>query len=325
MTPAEPTLSSVPSPASVAGMALVPDQRQTQSYIKDLLRSYGLIPKPKMGQNFLIDLNLLNVVVQAAELQKTDSILEVGTGTGSLTGRLAAEAGAVTSVELDNDFHRLARHALGERDNVQLIHTDILAGKNELSPEVVRKYKQFSELRQTTQNKLIANLPYAVATPVIANLLLSDIVMERMVVMVQYEMAERMAARPGTKDFGALTILVQSLADVKIVRKIGPGVFWPPPAVDSAIVLVQPRADKRAALGNVKSFREFLRDLYTHRRKNLRVALSSWPSGKRDKTAIDAKLVALGIDGSGRAEDLDIATHQVLWRAFSDENENAVP
>src|SRR5207237_10791052 len=135
--------------------------------------------------------------------------------------------------------------------------------------------------------KLVANLPYAVATPVISNFLLTELPFERIVVMVQLEIAERLTARPSTKDYGALAVLVQSLADVELVRRLPPAAFWPRPQVASAIVLVRPNREKRAqveaAVGTVQRFREFLRDLYVHRRKNLRGALAGSPRGRVPK------------------------------------------
>src|SRR5262249_59288463 len=138
----------------------------------------------------------------------------------------------------------------------------------------------------------------AAATPVIANLLLSDECFERMVVTVQWEIAERLAAAPGSKDYGALSVLVQSVADVEILRRLPPSVFWPRPQVASAFVLVKPNAAKRAHVGDVARFRSFLRDLYVHRRKNLRGALAGAPSGRRSKEDVDRRLATLGIDVS---------------------------
>jgi 16S rRNA (adenine1518-N6/adenine1519-N6)-dimethyltransferase len=169
-----------------------------------------------------------------------------------------------------------------------------------------------------TRRKLVANLPYAVATPVIANLLVSDVPVERIVVMVQWEIAERLGAPAGTKDYNALSVLVQSVADVSLVRKLGPNVFFPKPQVDSAVIMIRPDPAKRAAVGDLKRFRAFLRDLYVHRRKNLRQGLSGWPGGRRDKKEVDAKLAELGIDGSVRAETLDIPTHLRLAAAFGE-------
>lgn len=296
----------------------VPTPRQTLSYIRHLLQSRGLMPKNKMGQNFLIDLNLLEFIVQTAELDRQDAVLEVGTGTGSLTVRLSDKAGAIVSVELDPAFHKMATELVGWLSNVTFLHADILERKNELNPGVIAEWhRRFTEAG-CTRRKLVANLPYAVATPVIGNLLITDIPIERMVVMVQWELAERMIASPGTKDYSSLSVLVQSLAEVKIIRRLAPTTFWPQPKVDSAIVLIKPDPAKRKQVGNPVRYRAFLRDLYTHRRKNLRQALSGWPSGRRDKKEVDARLAALGFDGSLRAETLDLTQHRILAEAFQD-------
>jgi 16S rRNA (adenine1518-N6/adenine1519-N6)-dimethyltransferase len=137
-----------------------------------------------------------------------------------------------------------------------------------------------------------------------------------MVVMVQWEIAERMRAAAGTKDYNALSVLVQSVADVELVRKVLPTNFHPRPKVDSAIVKITPNPEKRAKVGDVAKFRAFLRDLYVHRRKNLRQALSGWPTGRKDKADVDAKLAELGFDGTLRSEVLDIDQHLRLAAAF---------
>jgi 16S rRNA (adenine1518-N6/adenine1519-N6)-dimethyltransferase len=295
-----------------------PSPRQTLSYIKGLLQSRRLVPKNKMGQNFLIDLNLLDLVVRTAELTKEDCVLEVGTGTGSLTTRLAASAGAVFSVELDPEFFDMSRQLLAAWSNVRQLKGDALAGKNELNPELLAGWAALTTEKGLTRRKLVANLPYAIATPLIANLQISGEPIERMVVMIQWEVAERMVAVPGTKDYGALAILLQSVADTSIVRRIAPLNFWPPPAVDSAIVLIKPNAEKARRVSDRKAWRAFLRDLYTQRRKNLRQALSGWPGGRREKKEVDAKLAAAGFDGSVRAETLSVDDHLKLWAAFGE-------
>lgn len=296
---------------------MTPSPRQTVSYIRGLLAARGIAPKSALGQNFLVDLNLLDLIVRTAELSRDDSVLEVGTGTGSLTTRLADQAGAVVSVELDRDFHQMAGELLGPRENLALVHGDVLARKNETNPAVLTEWDRMTARFGCRQRKLIANLPYVVATPVIGNLLISDVAVERFVVMIQWELAERLVAVPATKDFGALSVLVQSLADVAVVRRLAPAVFWPKPQVDSAIVLIQPRPEKRARVGAPAQFRAFLRDLYTHRRKNLRQALAGWPTGRQDKGVVDTLLARLGIDGTARAEALDVAHHLTLWAAFA--------
>lgn len=293
----------------------VSDKRQTQSYLRELFAGRGLHPKSKLGQNFLIDLNLIDFIVRHAELTADDLALEIGTGTGSLTTHLARAAGCVLSVEVDPSFHQLARETLGELPHVRLFHGDILQNKNHLNPQVLAQLAELRDQCHPSRLKLIANLPYAVATPVISNFLLTDLVFERMVVTVQWEIAERLVAVPGTKDYGALAVLIQSLTDVELLRKLPPTVFWPRPQVASAIVLIRPNARKRAALADVQAFRVFLRDLYAHRRKNLRGALAAM-LGRGSKPLVDERLVHLGIDGNLRAEALDVATHQRLAEQF---------
>jgi 16S rRNA (adenine1518-N6/adenine1519-N6)-dimethyltransferase len=297
-----------------------PAPRQTLSYVKSLLDSRGLRPKNKLGQNFLIDLNLLDLIVRTAELDRHDLALEIGTGTGSLTTRLAEHAGAVLSIELDPAVHDLARELIGPRPNVRLMRADALRSKNELNPDALAAIAEMRPAFHCKCVKLVANLPYAVAVPVIGNLLLSDLPVERVVATVQWEIAARLMSQPGAADYGALSVLVQSLADVELIRKLLPTVFWPRPLVESAIVKVTPNTAKRnhvvEMVGDVTKFRTFLRDLYVHRRKNLRGALTGWPTGRRDKTEVDRILADLALPGTSRAEDLDVETHLWLCRAF---------
>lgn len=312
--PPEPAAPSAPAPPPAQKL---PSPRQTLNYIRGLLENHGLEPKNKLGQNFLIDLNMLDLVVRSAELTREDSVLEVGTGTGTLTAHLAASAGAVFTVEIDRNFHDLVRPLLGGRANVVSFLGDALARKNELNPDVLSGWAELTAKCGCTRRKLVANLPYAVATPIISNLLIQDeFPIDRMVAMVQWEIGERLRAAVGTKDYSALSVLVQSVADVETVRKVSPTNFHPRPKVDSAIVRITPNPAKRARVGDVRKFREFLRDLYTLRRKNLRAALAGWPRGKTDKAEVDAKLKALGIDGNLRAEALDVEQHLALCQVF---------
>ncbi len=297
-------------------MSTDPQPRQTLGYVKSLLDARGLRPKNKLGQNFLIDLNLIDLVVRTAALSRDDLAFEIGTGTGSLTQRLADDAGAVLSVEVDPSVHAMATETVGGRPNVRLMLADALRNKNELNPGVLSALDEMRATFGCGRVKLVANLPYAVATPVVANLLLTDLPLERMVFTVQWELAERMTAVSGTAAYGALAVLVQSVANVEIVRRLGPSVFWPRPQVDSAIVLLTPDDAKRSTVGDVKRFRNFLRDLYVHRRKNLRGALAGSPRGRRDKAEVDARLAELGLSGDVRAEQLDIVQHLRLCAAF---------
>ncbi len=251
--------------------------RQTLSYLQQLFRERGIRLKSKLGQNFLIDINLVDLIERSAELTKADLAIEIGSGTGNLTARLINAAGAVLSVEIDPSFYSMVTEILGYRERVILLHCDALKNKNQIEPQV---FEAISTLRERTgckRVKLVSNLPYAVATPVISNFLLSDVPFERMVVTVQWEIAERLTAEPGTKSYGALAVLVQSIAEVELLRRLGRSVFFPRPDVESAILLIKPNLGKRAAViartGDILHWRHFLRDLYTQRRKNLRGAL----------------------------------------------------
>jgi 16S rRNA (adenine1518-N6/adenine1519-N6)-dimethyltransferase len=224
-------------------------------------------------------------------------------------------------MEVDDAFYDLVRELLAGRPNLTLLNADVLKNKNEINPDLIRQAVELQQEFGCTRLKLVANLPYAVAVPVIANFLLADLSVERMVVTVQYEIAERLLAQPGSKDYGALTVLVQCLAEVESVRRrLPPAVFWPRPQVASAILLIQPSASKRAHVTavakDVQRFRHFLRDLYVHRRKNLRGALAGLPGGRFSKEEVDRKLTELGLDGTLRAESLGPEQHLRLCAVF---------
>ncbi len=311
-----------PEPSSPASTNTA-SPRQTLSYLRKLFEAYGLEAKSKLGQNFLIDINLLDVIINAADLSPTDAVLEVGTGTGSLTSKLADKAGAVVTVEIDSSLYPVARQVVGARSNVTFLQGDCLARKSILNPDMLTAWNSAFVASKCTKRKLVANLPFVIATPLISNLLINlepggtaptDI--ERMVVMVQWEIAERLRAKPSTKDYNALSVMVQSIADVEVVRKVLPTNFFPRPKVESAIVKITPNAAKRKQVGDAVKFRAFVRDLYVHRRKNLRQALSGWPRGRREKSWVDTSLKSLDIDGSLRAETLNIEQHLRLCEVF---------
>lgn len=291
--------------------------RQTLTYLRDLFEARGLRPKSKLGQSFLIDLNIVDVIVRSAELGPKDLVLEIGSGTGGLTARVADEAGAVLGVELDAGFYELARDHTAGFGNVTLLHCDALKNKNQLNPLVLETLESLQRERGLDQIKLVANLPYAVAVPVIGNLLVQGVPLERMVVMIQWELAERAMARPSTKDYGGFSIIVQSLADVTLLRRIPPRAFWPRPKVESALIGIRPDAGKRARVGDVQSFRNFLRELYVHRRKNLRGALLPTYRDRFTKPQLDERLTTHGFDPRGRAEALTVEEHVRLCEVMN--------
>lgn len=281
-------------------------QRQTRSYLMALFQQHGFNPRTDLGQNFLIDVNLIEFVVRHAELGPADVVLEVGAGTGGMTAFLAAGAARVISVEIDRNMFTLATEAVAECDNVTLINRDILKNKNTLAPEIVETIRETLQSVPNGQLKLVANLPYSVATPVISNLLASDLPWKRMVATIQWELGEKMAAEPGGSGYGALSVWMQSQSSVRILRKLGPKVFWPRPRVDSAIVSIW-RDDKLASrIENRAFFLDFLRRLFHHRRKLLRGVLVRMYRRQLEKTQIDEILTELGYEPEQRAERLDV-------------------
>ncbi|REK12471.1 MAG: ribosomal RNA small subunit methyltransferase A [Planctomycetota bacterium] len=258
------------------------------------------------GQNFLIEGNLLRLLVDRAALDQRDVVFEVGTGTGALTDLMAPLAGAVVSVEIDHQLHQLAREELIAHPNVTLLRADALKNKSNLNPDVVAEVERQLAVHDARRLKLVANLPYNVATPVIANLLSSTIVPAAMTVTVQKEVADRMVATPGSKDYGALSVWIQCQCRTEIVRTLAPSVFWPRPKVTSAIIHLEVDRPRRDAIADLAFFHDFVRSMFLHRRKFLRGVMLSTYSGRLDKPQVDEILAALDLRGEIRAEQLDV-------------------
>lgn len=281
--------------------------RQTYSYLRNLFARRGIAPQHRYGQNFLIDLNIHEVIARAAELGPADVVLEVGPGAGALTAMMAEEASAVVAVEIDPAMAALTTEAVSGRLNVRVLNQDALAGKHTISPEVLDNVRAGLAVKPDRTFKLVANLPYNVATPVVTNLLVHpELCPALMVVTVQLELAERMKAEPGSNAYGALSVLVQALADVEIVRVLPPKVFWPRPKVSSAVVKIVPNAEKRAKIADLPWFHFLVRRIFIHRRKNLRRVLHSVWKGRWTKPEVDAFLDGLGLTGQVRAEAMNV-------------------
>jgi 16S rRNA (adenine1518-N6/adenine1519-N6)-dimethyltransferase len=296
----------------------MPSPRQTVSYLTARFREAGIRPDVRHGQNFLIDLNLLDLLLNAAEIQPTDVILEVGTGMGSLTSRMAEKAAAVVTVEIDERLYAMASEELSEFSNVLMLQVDALKSKNHLEPEVIAVVKEQLELDPARRFKLVANLPYNIATPILSNLLTCDVVPFSMTATIQKELAERMVAVPSTKDYSALSIWMQALCDIQIVRILPPQVFWPKPKVHSAIVHIVPSPEKRARIPDLAFFHDFVRSLFLHRRKFLRGVLIVMLKERVEKQIVDELLAAFQFPEDVRAEQLDVETIMALSEAVRD-------
>jgi 16S rRNA (adenine1518-N6/adenine1519-N6)-dimethyltransferase len=279
------------------------------------LESVGIRPQARFGQNFLIDLNLVDLIARTAQLTPRDVVLEVGTGMGSLTRLLAASAAHVVTVEIDSHIAPLALQEFAHLDNVTLLQLDALKSKSQFDPVVVQTLREKLAAVPGGKLKLVANLPYNVATPIISNFLSFDPWPVRIVATIQKELAERIVARPRTKDYSALSVWIQAQAKAEIVRVMPPSVFWPRPKVDSAIVDIRTQKVLRDRIGDVEFFHNFVRSVFLHRRKFLRGALVSSMKEHLDKAAIDDLMAELKLPADSRAEQLSIEELIDLARA----------
>jgi len=242
---------------------------QTKRQIQQLLTSAGVSPNKRFGQNFLIDLNLMRLLIDSAGIGGGDVIVEVGCGTGSLTQGLAECSGYVIAVELDGALAAIAQRQLAEKDNVEVIHADILTDKHTINPTVTERLLHSAE-KFGGKILLVANLPYSAASPVMLNLVTGEISIDGMYVTVQKEVAERMTAPPGSRDYGTLSIFLAATGDTRIIRILKPSVFWPQPQVDSAMVGFVRSAEKLGRISNMELFGELVGLFMQHRRKMLK-------------------------------------------------------
>ncbi len=269
---------------------------QTLAEIRELLESRGLAPRKKLGQNFLLDHNLIRKLVDAAGVGDGDLVLEVGPGTGALTDELLDRGCAVVACELDAGFAELQRERQAgavRAGRFLLIEGDCLAGKRGLNPAVTGALAG----RPFT---LVANLPYGAATPLMLALL-CDPTCSGQFVTIQREVADRLLAGPGSKAYGSISVVAQTLAEVERVATLPPECFWPRPDVTSAMVALRPREGHGVA--DRAGFAAFCQRVFANRRKQLGGVLGG---------------VALpeGVDPTDRAERLDVRTIAGLFRSI---------
>ncbi|HAL14841.1 MAG TPA: ribosomal RNA small subunit methyltransferase A [Planctomycetaceae bacterium] len=280
--------------------------RQTVSFIRNRFDEAGLRPVTRFGQNFLVDLNLLELLARSGEVGGDDVILEVGTGLGSLTALVAPAAAEVVTVEIDPHVFMLAQEELAVHENVTMLQQDVLRNKNSFAQNVLDTLKEKLAVSPNRRLKLLANLPYNVATPIISNLLRTDLDPSLIVVTIQKELGDRIVANPGTKDYGALSIWIQAQADAEIVRVMSPKVFWPRPKVHSAIVAIRPNEEKRSRIPNLGYFHWFARAMFFHRRKFMRSVILSAFKKRLDKPTVDEVMSEMSLGADARSEQLGV-------------------
>lgn len=273
--------------------------------MKRLLSECGAKPNRIRGQNFLIDSSLMDFIMQSAQLDEHDVVLEPGAGAGNLTALLSPLCGRVIAVEIDDNLYAIAGKRLAPFQNVRLVHSDILQRGERISRYVAAAIEEELARDPQARLKVVANLPYIVSTAFTTAILLHGPVPERMIVMLQKEVADRMTAEPGGKEYGYLSVMVQAVARAHTLRRVPPGAFWPPPEVDSAIVEIIPDATLRECAGDLERLSNVASALFRHRRKQLGriLIMSEFAADAYEASDILSKIGATSKD---RAETLSV-------------------
>ncbi len=264
---------------------------------KEVLARYNMSAKKKFGQNFLIDGGVLEGIVEAAGVTAEDCVLEIGPGIGTLTQYLAEAAGRVVAVEIDKTLLPVLADTLSDYDNVTVINEDVL------KVDIDRIIQEYNEGRPI---KVVANLPYYITTPIIMKLFESGALIESITVMVQKEVADRMAAGPGNKDYGSLSLAVGFYAEANTVIDVPPSSFIPQPNVGSAVVKLTKYPEPKVKVKDSKYLFEIIRTSFNQRRKTLSNSLSNNPLLGVSRDKVTAALVEMGIDERARGETLTL-------------------
>jgi len=281
----------------------------TPSRTREILEKYGFSFKKSLGQNFLIDTNILHKIVVAAELNKEKAVIEIGPGIGALTEQLARAAGKVMAVEIDQRLLPILQETLAPYPNVEVVHGDVLAlDLHQLIQERLAGFKEIS---------VVANLPYYVTTAILMKLLEERLPLQHIVVMIQKEVADRIAAKPGTKDYGSLSVAAQFYAEAEVEMVVPASVFVPRPNVDSAVIRLSLRERPAVEVADEELFSRVVRTCFAQRRKTLLNNLMAGLFGKDKKEQVVQLLASIGIDPGRRGETLTIEEFGKLTNAIA--------
>lgn len=280
----------------------------TPSQTKAYLNKFGFSFKKSLGQNFIIDVNILNNILNVAGVTKDVGVIEIGPGMGALTEQLAQAADHVVAFEIDQRLEPILEETLADYDNVSIVFEDVLKA------DVHSVIKQHFQPSQPI--KLVANLPYYVTTPIIMELLMAGLPLESITVMIQKEVAERMAAEPNSKSYGSLSIAVQYYTEAIHTFNVPKTAFMPQPNVESAVLHLTFRKEPPVHVEDEPFFFSLVRASFAQRRKTLRNNLVSFFKGKYDKEMVEKKLKQAEISGDRRAETLSIGEFANLANTF---------
>lgn len=266
----------------------------SQAFVNKTLNENNLHAKKKFGQNFLTDQNILNQIVEASDLDRDTAVIEIGPGLGSLTERLCENAGFVLAYEIDTQLIPILHKNLARFTNYEVVNEDIL--KVDINKDISEKLGKFKKIH------LVANLPYYITTPIILNLLSQTKKIQKYIMMMQLEVCDRICGKPKTKDYNALSVVIQYRAMAKKVCKVPRSVFIPQPNVDSAVVKLQLYEVIKYKAKDEQFFFEFIRECFTQRRKTLINNLSN----KYDKNKVLQILKEINLNPAIRSEELTI-------------------
>lgn len=275
---------------------------------KEIVAKHGFYFSKSLGQNFLIDYNMIEKIIQGAGITKEDAVIEVGPGIGSLTQGLAEGASRVVAVEIDKKLVPILEENLMEYDNVTVVNEDILK---------VDLHQLIKEYFPDTRVKVIGNLPYYITTPIIMRFLEEKVAIDSITIMIQKEVAERMAAKPNTKNYGTLSIAVQYYCHTERVATVPPSVFIPQPNVDSSVIKLIPLGNPRVAVQDEKLYFALVKDAFGKRRKTLLNALSTGHL-QLNKELVKEVLNECGIDSKRRGETLSLEEFAALSNQFTE-------
>ncbi|MCM3796645.1 MULTISPECIES: 16S rRNA (adenine(1518)-N(6)/adenine(1519)-N(6))-dimethyltransferase RsmA [Priestia] len=271
----------------------------TPNRTKEILKKYGFTFKKSLGQNFLIDTNILHRIVDHAEITEETGAIEIGPGIGALTEQLAKRAKKVLAFEIDQRLLPILADTLSPYPNAKVIHQDVL--KADLKETLEQEFENIEDLM------VVANLPYYVTTPILMKLLEEQIPVRGIVVMLQKEVADRIAAKPGTKEYGSLSIAIQYYTEAETVMIVPKTVFNPQPNVDSAVIRLLRRPKPAVEVQDEEFFFQVVRASFGQRRKTiLNNLVNNLPNGKQKKADIEQALSTAEIDPKRRGETLSI-------------------
>lgn len=269
----------------------------------ETIKKYEFAFQKKFGQNFLIDGHVLDKIIAAAEVTKEDCVVEIGPGIGTLTQYLAEAARNVIAIEIDKMLIPILQETLADYDNVTVIHQDVL--KTDLR-ELVREHNEGRPV------KVVANLPYYITTPIIMNLFEGRLPVSSVTVMVQKEVAQRMQAGPGTKDYGALSLAVQYFAVPYIAANVPPNCFMPRPRVGSAVIRLTRHEKPPVEVADEQAMFQIIRASFNQRRKTLVNSLHNSPQISKTKEEILRALEQMGLSQTVRGEALTLEQFAAL-------------